>query len=180
MRFRREPSRPAPAVESPEILALTPESQAAARLLRAEFRALAERNARLIRKFLTVFSTALVVLALVLLGCGIVSVVLLGQSSSERGTLKGDEQRLAQVQGRLIATQTRLANVQRTLEVSQKASTKTRVTTVGQRCDLTRLILGVLVRVHDTPDAAPFQESYRICLKQLATVKHINAKTPKP
>lgn len=156
-----------------EFQALSPESQAAAHVLRAEYRALAERNARLIRKFLTIFSVALAVLALFLLGCGVASVVLLERSSMEHGTLKHDEQRLAAVQKRLVA-------VQHTLEVSQKASTKTRVTTVGQRCDLTHLILGVLVRVHDTADASPFQKSYRVCLDQLAEVKQINAKTPNP
>lgn len=75
---------------------------------------------------------------------------------------------------------TRVSTLQRQLLVSQKASTKTRVGTVTQRCELTQLILGVLVRVHDRQDAAPFQASYRICMKQLATVKAINAHTPNP
>lgn len=173
MRFRRQPSRLPPLSDPAEFAALPPKSQAAAHVLRAEYQALAERNARLIRKFLSIFSVALVVLALFLLGCGVTSVVVLGRSSSEHGTLKHDEQRLAAVQARLMA-------VQVTLEVSQKASTKTRVTTVGQRCDLTHLILGVLVRVHDVPDAAPFQASYRTCVTQLAEVKQIDAKTPTP
>jgi hypothetical protein len=73
-----------------------------------------------------------------------------------------------------------LAQTQRALVVSQKASTQTRVTTVGQRCALTRLILGVLVRVHDTRDATPFEASAKTCLAQLASVKQINARTPAP
>lgn len=64
------------------------------------------------------------------------------------------------------------------LNVSQKASTKTRVTTVSQRCALTALILGVLVRVHDEIDAGGFQKSEAICLRQLKMVKAINAATP--
>jgi hypothetical protein len=70
--------------------------------------------------------------------------------------------------------------VQHQLLTSQKASTETRVTTVGQRCALTQLILGVVVRVHDAADAGPLLASYAICEKQLATVKRINATTPNP
>lgn len=81
---------------------------------------------------------------------------------------------------RLYSFGGRLSSVQGHLVASQKASTQTRITTVGQRCDLTRLILGVLVRVRDTPDAAPFQRSLRVCQTQLALVKMINAKTPAP
>lgn len=80
----------------------------------------------------------------------------------------------------LKRTQQDLQRVQHQILVSQKASTKTRVKTVAQRCDLTHLILGVLVRVHDSPDAAPFQASLITCEKQLASVKQIDAKTPKP
>jgi hypothetical protein len=81
---------------------------------------------------------------------------------------------------RLYSFGGRLSSVQGHLVASQKASTRTRITTVGQRCDLTRLILGVLVRVHDGQDAAPFQKSLRVCQEQLALVKQINARTPAP
>jgi hypothetical protein len=81
---------------------------------------------------------------------------------------------------RLYSFGGQLSSVQGHLVTSQKASTQTRITTVGQRCDLTGLILGVLVRVHDSQDAAPFQKSLRVCREQLALVKQINAKTPAP
>lgn len=74
----------------------------------------------------------------------------------------------------------RIGSIQHEILVSQKASTKTRVVTVGSRCDLTHLILGVLVRVHDTADSPPFVVSYQTCVKQLANVKHIDADTPNP
>lgn len=74
----------------------------------------------------------------------------------------------------------RISVVQHQLLVSQKASTKTRVTTVTSRCDLTHLILGVLERLHDPQDAAPFVASYRTCESQLQSVQHINAVTPNP
>lgn len=66
------------------------------------------------------------------------------------------------------------------LAVSEAASAKTRISTVSQRCDLTRLILGVLVRVHDPMDAAAFQKSQATCLRQLAQVKMIYADGPQP
>lgn len=72
----------------------------------------------------------------------------------------------------------RVKTVQHVLSVSQKASTHTRVSTVTQRCDLTRLILRVLARVHDAPDAAPFRVSYATCIAQLKQVKLIDARTP--
>jgi hypothetical protein len=88
--------------------------------------------------------------------------------------------RLYSFGGRLSSAQSQLSSVQGQVVASQKASTQTRITTVGQRCGLTGLILGVLVRVHDTQDAAPFQKSLKVCREQLALVKQINAKTPAP
>lgn len=92
---------------------------------------------------------------------------------ANKSAVTRETQRLAQTQRTLVHTQYEFA-------ISQKASTQTRIATVTQRCELTRLILGVLVRVHDGVDAAPFQASEATCLKQLASVKAINAATPKP
>lgn len=71
----------------------------------------------------------------------------------------------------------RLGRVESNFAVSQKASTQTRIVTVAARCNLTQLILGVLVRIHDSRDAAPFQRSLNECVDQLASVKAINAAT---
>lgn len=61
---------------------------------------------------------------------------------------------------------------------SQKASTKTRISTVSQRCDLTHQLMAAFA---DRPQvAAGFAVSYAKCEKQLATVKRINASTPNP
>jgi hypothetical protein len=87
-------------------------------------------------------------------------------ATTQRSRLRHDEQRLT------VALHT--------LAVSQKASTQTRVATVSQRCELTNLILGVLVRVHDTTDSRGFLKSEAKCLSQLASVKAINTATPTP
>lgn len=63
--------------------------------------------------------------------------------------------------------------------VIQKASTKTRVSTVSQRCDLTNLMLtGFIPRGPWV--TAKLTKSLAGCRKQLATVKAINANTPEP
>lgn len=110
-------------------------------------------------------------LLLVVTGLGVVValnrsdiVSITSTAAAQRQQLRSDEKALARQQA-----------VQ---QKSQKASTQTRVSTVTQRCELTRLILRVLIRVHDTVDAAPFHASEHTCLKQLATVKAINAATP--
>lgn len=64
------------------------------------------------------------------------------------------------------------------LQSTVTQSSQTRVHTVEQRCQLTQLILRVLVRVHDKVDAAPFQASYATCEKQLLTVKKIAREAP--
>ena len=79
----------------------------------------------------------------------------------------------------VASAQAATARLQHTLLVSQKASTQTRVSTVGQRCDLTNLILRV-VRKADPVLAPPFAASWRHCQVQLAQVRHINARTPPP
>jgi type II secretory pathway pseudopilin PulG len=121
-----------------------------------------------------------VVLAIVL---AIVAAGLGGTQShlrTEQRDLKHTQSALVAAQSQLRTAQSQLRTALHTFAVSQKASTKTRVSTVSQRCDLTRLILGVLDRVHDTVDAAGFHESEAKCLTQLASVKKINAATPSP
>jgi hypothetical protein len=80
-------------------------------------------------------------------------------------------------QAHLKATQNELLATQHALAVSQKKSTETRIVTVTQRCQLTKLILDVLVR-QDPVVAGAFQASYAGCEKQLAEVKSINAHAP--
>lgn len=54
-------------------------------------------------------------------------------------------------------------------------SAKARITTVTQRCELTKLILNVLVK-DDQRRAPAFERSYKGCEKQLVEVKQIAAK----
>lgn len=67
-----------------------------------------------------------------------------------------------------------ISQQQRTLGVSQKQSTHTRVVTVAQRCDLTNLVLSF------APPAkhAALEKSLNGCEKQLVQVKQIDARTP--
>ncbi len=103
------------------------------------------------------------------------------------GVIAFDTEKVARLSGNLTSEvgrvgrlTDRLVAVQHGIAVTQKASTSTRVFTVTQRCKLTGLILGVLVRVQDQADAAPFQASRATCLRQLAAVKAINDMTPEP
>lgn len=70
-----------------------------------------------------------------------------------------------------------LSRTQSALEKSAKDSANTRITTVTQRCNFTRLVTNVLVR-QDPQVAAPFQRSLAGCLAQLAVVKKIAASAP--
>lgn len=70
-----------------------------------------------------------------------------------------------------------LARIQQTIIASQKASTETRVKTVSQRCELTHLLVAVLMR-QDPVELTAFQRSYDTCLRQLALVKRIDTQTP--
>lgn len=78
----------------------------------------------------------------------------------------------------LHRTQRALEATQSLLLTSQKASTETRITTVTQRCEFTKLVVDELVRRAPQIDAAPFARSYEGCERQLAKVKQINATTP--
>ena len=68
------------------------------------------------------------------------------------------------------------------LLISEKASTATRVVTVTQRCELTRLVLDSQVNQgHATSTVVDaLKVSYAGCEKQLAQVIRINAATPQP
>lgn len=74
----------------------------------------------------------------------------------------------------------RLAKTQGELVSSQKESTETRIVTVTQRCNFTRLVIEELERRAPPADLARFQLSYAGCEEQLAKVKRINSKTPAP
>ena len=71
---------------------------------------------------------------------------------------------------------------QHQLLVSEKASTKTRITTVTQRCELTQLVLDSQVNQgHVTSTVVRrLLASLAGCEKQLAQVIKINAQTPNP
>jgi hypothetical protein len=83
-------------------------------------------------------------------------------------------------QARSDADRSALVTAARGAAVSLKASTQTRVQTVAQRCDLTRLIIVHLLKHASAADTAPFRASQTTCLAQLAAVKAINAATPTP
>lgn len=101
---------------------------------------------------------------------------------------------IAYVVGSVESVSARVSSLNHALLVSEKASTKTRVTTVAQRCSLTQQVRALdLVLAshadarHGPADAEPFylaaaafQTSYLGCEKQLAQVEAINAKTPTP
>lgn len=93
--------------------------------------------------------------------------------AAQQRELRAAEASLHTTQMALEATQTRMG-------VSQKQSTETRITTVTQRCQFTKLVVDELVLRAPTIDAAPFERSYRGCQRQLAKVKQINAATPAP
>jgi hypothetical protein len=81
-------------------------------------------------------------------------------------------------QAELRATQKALSSTQALLLRSNKESTETRITTVTQRCNFTKLVIDELVLRAPRLDSAKFEQSYRGCEKQLAKVKEINARTP--
>jgi type II secretory pathway component PulJ len=72
---------------------------------------------------------------------------------------------------------TELARTQHALEKTVADSANTRITTVTQRCDFTRLVTNVLIQ-QDPQVAPPFQKSLAGCEKQLAIVKLIAANSP--
>ncbi len=87
-----------------------------------------------------------------------------------------------------------ISDTQRQQAETLKASTKTRVVTVAQRCELTSEVRAidlldrrVLLLAHDPVDAAAFAvhakalaKSYAGCEKQLVQVTRINAAAPGP
>ncbi len=84
-------------------------------------------------------------------------------------------------QGQKIkSTQRTLAATQTLLLRSNKESTATRITTVTQRCDFTKLVIDELVLRAPPSDLAKFRRSYEGCEQQLAHVEAINARTPSP
>lgn len=93
----------------------------------------------------------------------------------------------------VVIVVSKLSAVEHQFAVSQKASTKTRVVTVTQRCVLTHLdaesetINAAIIGQFAPTQVAPFLAlktkyltSYAGCERQLAKVKRINAATPAP
>lgn len=72
----------------------------------------------------------------------------------------------------------RLSSTQNQLVKTTKLDTSTRVTTVGARCNLTRLDL-MQVQKHDPMAAPAYRKSLDGCLSELEIVKAIDARTPK-
>jgi hypothetical protein len=106
---------------------------------------------------------------LVAVALGLVVYALIGNIQANR-----NQEGLAR---QVVQTQHELARTQNELEASGKASAETRITTVTQRCDFTRLVTNVLIR-QDPQVAGPFEKSLAGCLVQLALVKKIAAAAP--
>lgn len=119
---------------------------------------------KLVRRIASIVATVLVAIAVVLL---LLAVIGNHNASNNQSRLS---QGLADTQSQLAQTQTSLAKI-------VKDSAETRITTVTQRCDFTRLVTNVLVQ-QDPKVAAPFKASLTGCLKQLAIVKKIAASAP--